>query len=308
MSLHAAGSERDEEVRADRRNRRFAERIAVRLAAAGTASAVAGLLVYAAFVRTAAGQRWENAVWAGRAQDESLAALHRADRVLDHITLMSLAGAVAVVVLIGAVRRCHAATAAAVGVVGCSLVLSEVLKRLVLGRPDLVGASPRLLDNSFPSGHTAIAMSVVFGLALVVPYRLRAAAVGVCAVWASFVGAYTVAAGWHRPSDVIGADLLVLAVTCGCASVLARFGGVRAASGRRHRAGALLVTGPLMFVALTGLGTGGILLAGAVSGAVPAWSAPGVAYTAGHALAAGAGAATSLVWLGLLRRCEVCAH
>lgn len=80
-------------------------------------------------------------------------------------------------------------------------------------------------------------MSVVFGLALVVPYRLRAAAVGVCVVWASFVGAYTVAAGWHRPSDVIGADLMVLTVACGFTSALARLGRVRAVSRAHRRAG-----------------------------------------------------------------------
>ncbi|MFF5500032.1 phosphatase PAP2 family protein [Streptomyces aquilus] len=305
MSVRAAEGRRDQR---DRSDRRFSERIAARLAVAAAVAAAVCLLVYAAFVRTAAGQRWENSVWAGRARDESLAAVHRADGVLDQITVMSLGGAVVLLVLIGVMRRRWAETAVAVGVVGGSLVLSELLKRLVLSRPDLVGASPRLLDNSFPSGHTAIAMSVVFGLALVVPYRLRAAAMGVCAVWASFVGAYTVAAGWHRPSDVIGADLVVLTVACGFTSVLARVARVRAASTSRHRvatAGALLVTGPLMFVALTGMGTGGILLAGAVSGTVPAWSAPGVAYTAGHALAAGSGAATSLVWLALLRRCVV---
>jgi membrane-associated phospholipid phosphatase len=284
---------------------RFSERISRRLGVAVVVAAVSGLLVYVVFVRTAAGQRWENAVWAGRAQDESLAAMHRADGVLDQITVMSLGGAVAVLVLIGAVRRCYAVTAVAVSVVGASVVLGEMLKRLVLRRPDLVGAPVRLLDNSFPSGHTAIAMSVVFGLALVVPYRLRAAAVGVGAVWAAFVGAYTVAAGWHRPSDVIGADLLVLTVACGFTAMLARTGRVRAASGPSHRVGALLVVSPLAFVAVGGLGIGGVLFVGAVSGAVPGWSAPGVAYAAGHALAAGAGAATALVWLGLLRRCVV---
>ncbi|WP_338704248.1 phosphatase PAP2 family protein (plasmid) [Streptomyces sp. Q6] len=294
MPLNAAQNDAD---------RRFSTRVSVRFGVAAAVAAVAWLLVYLVFVRAATGQLWENAVWAGRAQDESPAAMHRADRVLDHITVMSLGGAVAVLVLIGAVRRCYAVTMAAAGVVGGSLMLSEVLKRFVLRRPDLVGAPPRLLDNSFPSGHTAIATSVVVGLALVVPYRLRAAAVGACAVWAALVGAYTVAAGWHRPSDVIGGDLVVLTVACGFVSVLARIGKVRAVSGRRRRVGSLLVIGPLLFVALTGLGTGGILLAGAVCGVAPAWSAPGVAYTAGHALAAGAGAGTSLVWLGLLRRC-----
>ncbi|MEV7080875.1 hypothetical protein AB0N88_20430 [Streptomyces sp. NPDC093516] len=63
--------------------------------------------------------------------------------------------------------------------------------------------------------------------------------------------------------------------------------------------------GPLAFVALTGLGTGTVLLVGAVSGVVPEWSAPGAAYTTGPALAAGVGAAVPLLWLGLLRRCVV---
>ncbi|MET7694691.1 hypothetical protein ABZT06_43400 [Streptomyces sp. NPDC005483] len=119
------------------------------------------------------------------------------------------------------------------------------------------------------------------------------------------------AAGWHRPSEVIGADLLVLTVACGCVAVAARGGGVRAAPGGRRRArtvGTLLVTGPLAAVAVAGLGTGGVLLVGAVSGAVPAWSMPAVAYATGHALAAGAGAATSLVWLGLMRHRIVGTH
>lgn len=218
---------------------------------------------------------------------------------------MWLGAAVGVLVLIGVARRCYALTAVAVGTVAGSLALSEVLKRRVFHRPDLVGAPARLLGNSFPSGHTTIAMSVLFGLALVVPYRLRAAAVGVCALWAAFVGAYTVAAGWHRPSDTVGADLLVLTVACGLTAVLARTGRIPPAPGPRHPLGSLLVVAPLVCVALAGLGTGGILLTGALSRAVPGWSTPGVAYTAGHALAAGAGAATSLVLLVLLHHCDL---
>lgn len=280
-------------------------RVSARLTAAGGVAAGLGLLVYAGFVRTAAGQRWENAVLAGRARDETPTAVHRADGVLDHITVMSLGAAVGVLVVIGVVRRCHALTAVAVGTVAGSLALGEVLKRQVLGRPDLVGAPPKLLHNSFPSGHTTIAMSVLFGLALIVPYRLRGPVVGVCSLWAAGVGAYTVAAGWHRPSDTIGADLLVLTVACGLTAVLARTGRVRPAPGHRHPVGSLLVVGPLVCVAVLGLGTGGLLAAGALSHAVPGWSRPGVAYTAGHALAAGASAATALALLALLRHCDL---
>jgi len=279
--------------------------MSVRLMVAGAVAVGLGVVVYVGFVHTAAGQRWENAVLIGRSQDETLAAVHRANRALDHITSMSLGAAVGVLVLIGTVRRCYALTLAAVGTVAGSLALCEVLKHRVLDRPDLVGAPGRLLHNSFPSGHTTIAMSVLFGLALVVPYRLRSAAVGVCSLWATFVGAYTVAAGWHRPSDTIGADLLVLAVACALTAVLARTARVRPAPGTRHPAGSLLLVGPLGCVAVLGLGTGGLLLAGALSGAVPGWSAPGVAYTAGHALAAGFSAATTLALLALLHGCDL---
>jgi membrane-associated phospholipid phosphatase len=279
--------------------------VSARLATAGGLAAGLGLVVYAGFVRTAAGQRWENAVLAGRAQDETPTAVHRADGVLAHITVMSLGAAVGVLVVIGVLRRCLALTAVAVGTVAGSLALSEVLKRRVLDRPDLVGAPPKLLHNSFPSGHTTIAMSVLFGLALVVPYRMRGGVVGVCSLWAAGVGAYTVAAGWHRPSDTIGADLLVLTVACGLTAVLARTGRVRPAPGNRHPLGSLLVVGPLVGLAVLGLGIGGLLAAGSLSHAVPGWSAPGVAYTAGHALAAGCGAATTLVLLALLRHCDL---
>ncbi|MGW2709173.1 hypothetical protein ACWC4J_09300 [Streptomyces sp. NPDC001356] len=189
--------------------------------------------------------------------------MHQADRVLDHITVMSLGSAVGVLVVIGVARRRPALTAVAVGTVAGSLALSEVLKRQVLGRPDLVGAPPHLLHN------------------------------------------YTVAAGWHRPSDTIGADLLVLTVACGLTAVLARTGRARPAPGHRHPVGSLLVVVPLVGVAVLGLGTGGLLATGALSHAVPAWSGPGPAYTAGHALAAGFSAAITLALLTLLRHCDL---
>ncbi|GLX49081.1 hypothetical protein Shyhy01_20310 [Streptomyces hygroscopicus subsp. hygroscopicus] len=284
----------------------FATRVRGRLeaVAAGAALLLAG--VNAAFVRTAAGQRWENAALAGRREDETLAAARTADHMLDHITLSSLGVAVAVLALIGLVRRRSVLTAVAVGTVGVSLVLAEVLKRYVLHRPDLVDAPRRLLGNSFPSGHTTIAMSVLFGLTLVVPYRLRGVAVGVCALWATFVGAYTVAAGWHRPSDTIGADLLVLAVACALTALLARSGRVRPVADRPRPLRALFVIAPLSGVALAGLGSGALLLVESMFRLPPGDPAvPRLAYAGGHALAAGASAAVTLVLLALLRRVDL---
>ncbi|MFF0050755.1 phosphatase PAP2 family protein [Streptomyces sp. NPDC005498] len=280
----------------------LAVRVRRRLWITACAAAVLTAAVYLAFVRTATGQRWESVVLAGRLRDETPAASHEANHMLDHITSMTLAAAVVVLVLIGSVRRRYALTAVAVGTVGGSLALTEVLKRLLLSRPDLIDAPAR---NSFPSGHTTIAMNVMFGLVLVVPYRLRSITVGICSLWATFVGAYTVAAGWHRPSDTIGADLIVLAVACALTAILARTGRVDAAPAPQHPLGSLLAIAPLSAVALAGLGGGTVLLADSMfrlPAADPA--VPLLAYQAGHALAAGVSAAVTLTLLGLLRHVD----
>lgn len=286
--------------------RSFVARTRRRLVAAAAGATVLMLVVYGAFVRTTTGQRWENAVLAGRRQDETLAAARAANRMLDHITLSSLGAAVAVLTLIGLARRRHALTAVAVGTVGVSLLLAEALKRYVLHRPDLVDAPARLQGNSFPSGHTTIAMSVLFGLTLVVPYRLRGVAVGLCALWALFVGAYTVAAGWHRPSDTVGADLLVLAVACALTALLALTGRVRQVTGRPLALRAVFVIAPLWAVALTGLGGGTLLMLDSMFRLSPRDPAvPRLAYMGGHALAAGASAAVTLALLALLHRVDL---
>ncbi|MGW2014823.1 phosphatase PAP2 family protein [Streptomyces sp. NPDC001927] len=284
----------------------FSGRVRKRMRRACLGSVLLMAVVYAGLVLTATGQRWENAVLTGRLTDETLAAAHEANRTLQHITVSSLVVALLVLAAIGTLRGRYALTAAAVGTVTASLVLAEVLKRLLLVRPDLVEAPPYLTQNSFPSGHTTIATSVMFGLVLVVPYRMRGLAVGLCALWAIAVGAFTVAAGWHRPSDVLGADLLVLAVACGLLAVLARRGKVAPARTRRFPLRALFVIGPLALVAVGGLGLGTVLLVDSMfvlDSADP--DLPRLAYLGGHALAAGAGAAAALLLLGLLRHVDL---
>ncbi|MFF8606874.1 phosphatase PAP2 family protein [Streptomyces sp. NPDC015346] len=284
----------------------FSARIRKRMRGACLASVLLLAIVYAGLVLTATGQRWENAVLAGRLADETLAAAHAANRTLQHITLSSLAAALLTLTVIGLLRRRFLLTLAALGTVTVSLCLAELLKRHLLARPDLADAPPHLTPNSFPSGHTTIAMSVMFGLVLVVPYRRRGLAVGLCALWATAVGAYTVAAGWHRPSDAIGADLLVLAVACGLLALLARRGQLGPARRRRFPLRALFVTLPLCAAALGGLGFGIALLVDSMFVLAPGDpDVPRLAYRAGHALAAGAGAAATLLLLALLRHVDL---
>ncbi|MEU7034699.1 phosphatase PAP2 family protein [Streptomyces sp. NPDC046237] len=284
----------------------FSARVRKRMRRACLGSVLLMAVVYAGLVLTATGQRWENAVLAGRFTDETLAAAHEANSTLQHITVYSLAVALLVLTGIGMLRRRYTLTVTALGLVAVSLFLAEVLRRLLLARPDLVEAPAHLMHNSFPSGHTAIAMSVMFGLVLVVPYRARGIAVGVCVLWATAVGAYTVAAGWHRPSDAIGADLLVLALACGLLAVLARRGKVAPARTRRFPLWTLFVVAPLSLVAVGGLGTGIVLLVDSMYVLDPTDpSVPRLAYRAGHALVAGTGAAVTLVLLALLRRVDL---
>ncbi|MCT4354028.1 phosphatase PAP2 family protein [Streptomyces sp. Je 1-79] len=284
----------------------FSTRVRKRMRHACLGAVLLMAVVYAGLVLTATGQRWENAVLAGRFTDGTLAAAHEANRTLQHVAVYSLAIALMILTLIGMLRRRHVLTVAALGAVAVSLFLAEVLQHALLARPDLVEAPPQLSHNSFPSGHGAIAMSVMSGLVLVVPYGLRGLAVGLCALWATAVSAYSLAAGWHRPSDLIGADLLVLAVACGLVAVLARRGKVAPARTRRFPLRTLFVVAPLSAAAVSGLGIGLVLLVDSMFVLEPADpSVPRLAYQAGQALVLGAGAAATLLLLALIRHVDL---
>lgn len=165
--------------------------------------------VYLAAVRTATGQRLENSALRGALQvnaDEVTAA----DEALATFTLASLGIAVAILAVIGWVRGGLRLAAVAVGVVGAATVVTEVLKRYLLERPLLVDAPEYLQHNSFPSGHTTVAMSVACATLMVVSWRWRTLAMLLVTSWTVGVGAYTVVARWHRLSDTLGADAIAL--------------------------------------------------------------------------------------------------
>lgn len=140
--------------------------------------------------------------------------------LLSTISIGSLAligGAIVLVAL--ARRRPRLAIGAFVLVLG-SNVTTQVLKRLVLPRPDLLPADLREGGPSFPSGHSTVAMSLALAFVLVVPRSVRTLAAAAGLVYAVGVGVAVIVAGWHRPSDAYGAYLVAFAWACLVAAVL----------------------------------------------------------------------------------------
>ncbi|WP_200814643.1 phosphatase PAP2 family protein [Blastococcus haudaquaticus] len=269
-------------------------------------AAVAAVLFAATYwtaVWTVTGQRIENGALRGADQASEAARLAASDE-LSWITLSSFAVLCAVLVL-AAWYRGGLRVAVGVGVIlAGSTAVTQTLKRVVLPRPDLVPVTGEYTHNSFPSGHTTIAMSLLFALLIVVPHRWRGVAVAVGAAFAVAIGAQTVTAKWHRLSDTVGADLVALAVTCLVLAWLARTGSLRRAP--RHRRLVDRTIGAA-FTAVTALSlvTGGLVL---VLGEVPVAPDPVLdynVYLASHSLALAGSCLAALVAWSSLRRLEV---
>jgi membrane-associated phospholipid phosphatase len=267
---------------------------------------VCGLLLVALYVivvRTHRGQTIDDAAVDGRTT--RAAVLTATARVLNTISIASLAlGSAAIMMVAIARRRPHLAVTAGIVILGAN-VTTQLLKDVVLKRPDLVGRpDPLGLTNTFPSGHSTVAMSLAVAFILVVPARARfAAALGGLA-YATLVGAGTVTAGWHRPSDVIGAYLVVM-VWAGAAVAL-----LISTEGTVRTRPRLLVAGlPSLSPFLSGIGVG--LLLGAMFGVAGTLVAAresqldavdlSAAYVASIATIAGVALVLLMVLLSLLR-------
>ncbi|MCO8301207.1 phosphatase PAP2 family protein [Streptomyces sp. SRF1] len=116
----------------------------------------------------------------------------------------------AVIVVLTLVRRCWWPGCAALGIVILTTGGKEVLKSN-LPRPDLVGAPENLLDQGFPSGHTAIPAALTLAAVLVVSPRIRPYVATVGVLWLACIAAASATMGGHRPSEVLGATLLACA-------------------------------------------------------------------------------------------------
>ena len=196
------------------------DRLLRRYLAASAISAVLLLFVYLAFVRTGWGQRFDDIAFDGR-QVEDPAITSATNDLLHSVTRSSLALLTGAVVLFAlARRRWRLALVAGASVTG-AVVTTEVLKLLVLTRPDLDGIAG-IEQNSFPSGHATIGMALSLGLVMVSPHSWRWLS-ALAALFVSMVfGVGVLATGWHRPSDTVGAYLVcVVCFGLGTALLLA---------------------------------------------------------------------------------------
>ncbi|MFD0154066.1 phosphatase PAP2 family protein [Streptomyces sp. NPDC055721] len=284
----------------------FSTRVRTRTRRACLGTVLLLTVVYAGLVLTATGRRWGDAALTGRRADTAAVTLLREHPSLAGLTTLSLVLGCALLLAVGLLRKRYALTGCVAGALVTSLALTGLLQRYA-PRPRVLDTGGALLQSGFPSVQTTLALGTAFGLALVVPYRHRGPTVLAGTLWAGAVGAYTVATGGHRPGDLIAAALVVLAVFCGLATLLARKGKIRPAP-RAPLPRVLLAAVPLAAVAAVGLGAGFWLLGDTL--ALPA-TAPydpaelRLAHRCGQALAAGVTAAAGLLLLTLLRRVDV---
>jgi membrane-associated phospholipid phosphatase len=217
------------------------------------------VLVYALAVRTALGQRLDASALNGRhvLSSHDLNVASRLHTSIDVASIALLGSAIMLVALFrGRIRLAFGAGVIIVGSVATSEVLKRALPRPDLGVTDALGHTP-----SFPSGHTSVAMALAVGAVFVAPRRARAPVALLGAVFASGMGASLVATASHRPSDTIGAALVVTAWSAAVASVLLRSDSVRSGSVQANGRPTLLSFSPWM--ALGGI----VLLVGSFAAA-----------------------------------------
>jgi hypothetical protein len=211
-------------------------------------SLIAFWAVYLVFVHTYHGQRVDDEALAGRAIAER--GSDAAAQLLNTISVGSLVLAVALLIAQGLLRNRPDLSVVAAAVIGCSVLSAELLKHVLLTRPDL--AAGPLPAPSYPSGHTAVAFSVGVAATLCVPVHLRRRTAFIAVAYASAIGIATVAAGWHRPSDAAGAMLLVTmfaAVIGAVADIDARSPADAGGPGGFGDAGRYLIAGALALLA-----------------------------------------------------------
>jgi membrane-associated phospholipid phosphatase len=229
------------------------------LALAGTA-VVLLTLVYLFGVRTTWGQRLNATSLEGRSALRPRT-VHAASQLLDTISVSSLVLIGGLIVLIALARRRPLLSLAAGAVIGGSVVTTELLKKVILTRPDLGIVDPLGLKASFPSGHTTVAFSLAIAATLVAPSRHRGLVAVVGALYAIGIGVGVVATANHRPCDPIGAVMVVTAWSATLAALLQSVSVDTPRDIRNRRVSPALALGAAALLAFAFIGLAGTSLA-----------------------------------------------
>ena len=172
------------------------------------AAICAGLAVLLArtSVGTASGQRLDQLILSG-AQDHQGRLSHYAELAVGTVSVPVMAGLLALaLVLVLIRRRLTLLVPLALLVVGANIT-TQVVKHLVVTR-EALGPGIEVTPNSFPSGHTTLAATAMIAVVLA-SGRLRALLAPLGVIWTAAAGVGTLVLGWHRPSDVVGAIVIV---------------------------------------------------------------------------------------------------
>jgi membrane-associated phospholipid phosphatase len=180
----------------------------------------AGLVgVYVVAVLTPTGQAMEDSILRSVDGDTLL----QSGSALDAISPSALMLVVGVTMLVAFARRRPGAALQAGALVIGATVTTQVLK-IVVPRPELTGD---VYANSFPSGHTTVAVAAMFAVLTAFGRRSRPVVYVVATAFAAIVAEQTVAYGWHRCSDVVGACAVALLWLGVVRGVAARYTGDR---------------------------------------------------------------------------------
>lgn len=165
------------------------------------------IVFYIAFVHTASGHRIDDSAYLGR-HAVSRKVIILDNELLGLITKAVVLVAAAVLFLIAALRRCVFIGVVAVAGFGGAVVGAEILKDTFPWRSLI--AADRLLNaglqmGTYPSGHATIGTAFALGMLLVSSSRWRPWLAVAAGGFSSAFAAGVFFAGWHRPSDALGA-------------------------------------------------------------------------------------------------------
>ena len=188
------------------------------------AAPAAFVCIYALTVWTRVGQIVENAgmlvVLDGPAAASPWA------KVYGTVNATTVAVGLVALVLIGWRRKTPIAGVAAASLVGLSVLGAELVKLVILPRPNLLGAARWLAHRSYPSGHATVALAFTAAALRVAHKRWRPTIALVGAGYSALMAISLLLTANHRLGDVLGSCLLVI--------VAATVGRLVSASSLRH--------------------------------------------------------------------------